>query len=165
MSKTSENSTNVIYFKKPYQKYNNNPKPYYKYNENEIFNKIIQSPKNYENKKNFKSNYKVYLKEENYYKSYKNYNKFSNKKIRKLSSDSANDSTSNEDYNEIISPNNNLNNVNLNNNNNQNKNQIKTKTIFKSKADDFKIKYKTELCKYYEINGFCKFGDSVRINI
>ena len=33
---------------------------------------------------------------------------------------------------------------------------------FKSKADDFKIKYKTELCKYYEINGTCKFGDNVR---
>ena len=33
---------------------------------------------------------------------------------------------------------------------------------FKSKANDFKIKYKTELCKYYEINGTCKFGDNVR---
>ena len=33
---------------------------------------------------------------------------------------------------------------------------------FKSKADDLKIKYKTELCKYYEINGTCKFGDNVR---
>ena len=31
---------------------------------------------------------------------------------------------------------------------------------FKSTATDFKIKYKTELCKYYEINGYCKYGDS-----
>ena len=30
----------------------------------------------------------------------------------------------------------------------------------KAKADNFKIKYKTELCKYYEINGTCKFGDN-----
>lgn len=32
----------------------------------------------------------------------------------------------------------------------------------KAKADNFKIKYKTELCKYYEINGTCKFGENVR---
>ena len=32
---------------------------------------------------------------------------------------------------------------------------------YKTKADDFKTKYKTELCKYYEINGTCKFGDNV----
>lgn len=31
----------------------------------------------------------------------------------------------------------------------------------KIKADNFKIKYKTELCKYYEINGTCKFGENV----
>ena len=31
---------------------------------------------------------------------------------------------------------------------------------FKSTAADFKVKYKTELCKYYEINGYCKYGDS-----
>ena len=31
---------------------------------------------------------------------------------------------------------------------------------FKSTAEDFKKKYKTELCKYYEINGFCKYGDN-----
>ncbi len=35
---------------------------------------------------------------------------------------------------------------------------------YKPKASDFKIKYKTELCKYFEINGFCKFGDSVSFN-
>ena len=31
----------------------------------------------------------------------------------------------------------------------------------KTKSDDFKTKYKTELCKYYEINGTYKFGDNV----
>lgn len=40
--------------------------------------------------------------------------------------------------------------------------QAPSNSNFKSKADDFKIKYKTELCKYYEINGTCKFGDNVR---
>ena len=39
--------------------------------------------------------------------------------------------------------------------NNNNKNKIP----FKGEAKDFKIKYKTELCKYYEINGYCKYGD------
>jgi hypothetical protein len=39
--------------------------------------------------------------------------------------------------------------------NNKNKNKIP----FKGEAKDFKIKYKTELCKYYEINGYCKYGD------
>ena len=29
---------------------------------------------------------------------------------------------------------------------------------FKSTAEDFKVKYKTELCKFFEINGQCKFG-------
>ena len=33
------------------------------------------------------------------------------------------------------------------------------KSPFKGEAKDFKIKYKTELCKYYECNGFCKYGD------
>ena len=35
----------------------------------------------------------------------------------------------------------------------------KNKIPFKGEAKDFKIKYKTELCKYYEINGYCKYGD------
>ena len=33
------------------------------------------------------------------------------------------------------------------------------KSPFKGEAKDFKIKYKTELCKYYECNGYCKYGD------
>jgi len=35
----------------------------------------------------------------------------------------------------------------------------KNKIPFKCDAKDFKIKYKTELCKYFEINGYCKYGD------
>ena len=35
----------------------------------------------------------------------------------------------------------------------------KNKIPFKGESKDFKIKYKTELCKYYEINGYCKYGD------
>ena len=42
---------------------------------------------------------------------------------------------------------------------NQEKPKDKIQGQFKSTAADFKIKYKTELCKYYEINGYCKFGD------
>ena len=42
---------------------------------------------------------------------------------------------------------------------NQQKQKEKVQGQFKSTAADFKIKYKTELCKYYEINGYCKFGD------
>ena len=42
---------------------------------------------------------------------------------------------------------------------NQNYNKNKNKMPFKGEAKDFKIKYKTELCKYYEINGYCKYGD------
>ena len=51
----------------------------------------------------------------------------------------------------------------LNDNENKIKNQKhhkKKASQFKSTAEDFKIKYKTELCKYYEINGFCKYGDN-----
>ena len=33
------------------------------------------------------------------------------------------------------------------------------KSPFKGEAKDFKIKYKTELCKYYESQGFCQYGD------
>ena len=75
---------------------------------------------------------------------YNNYNstytkKYKNKypSSRKYSKDSSNLSTSNEDIQESIQPPN-----------------------FKAKASDFKIKYKTELCKYYELTGQCKFGNN-----
>ena len=48
----------------------------------------------------------------------------------------------------------------MENKNNKKTAKKKKKGPFKSTAEDFKIKYKTELCKYYEINGYCKYGDS-----
>ena len=77
-------------------------------------------------------------------------NRFFNKyESRKCSKDSTCDSVSLEDYLE-----NDFNNQKINNN------KFSQKTKFKSQASDFKIKYKTELCKYFEINGYCKFGDN-----
>ena len=49
---------------------------------------------------------------------------------------------------------------NTNKFNSSKKQTKKNKGKFKSTAADFKVKYKTELCKYYEINGYCKYGDS-----
>ena len=67
---------------------------------------------------------------------------------RKYSKDSSNLSTSNEDISEHdLFP-------------SSQKHQINTSTNFKGKASDFKIKYKTELCKFYEMTGKCKYGDN-----
>ena len=82
--------------------------------------------------------------------------------LKEDSKDSANEINTPEEYLET-------NNNNANNNSkNKNKNKInkpkkqkkRNKGKFKSTAADFKVKYKTELCKYYEINGYCKYGDS-----
>ena len=78
------------------------------------------------------------------------YNRFNEYDSRKYSKDSSTLSTSNEDiiekdlYEKTPSPN--------RHNNNSN--------IYKGNASDFKIKYKTELCKYYEIEGHCKYGNN-----
>ena len=82
--------------------------------------------------KNIKSN-KIY---------YNNYNI-----SRKYSKGSSNISTSNED-NEV------------NDNYNFSFNNITINYNYKAKASDFKIKYKTELCKNYEMSGYCKYGNS-----
>ena len=67
---------------------------------------------------------------------------------RKYSKDSSNISTSNEDISEHdLFP-------------SSQKHQINTSTNFKGKASDFKIKYKTELCKFYEMTGKCKYGEN-----
>ena len=91
-----------------------------------------------------------------------NYN-YIKDKSRKESKDSTNDSISYEDYYEndyvpINNKNNQINNI-KNKFSQQNKYKNKKQGPFKSTASDFKIKYKTELCKYYEINGYCKYGD------
>jgi hypothetical protein len=39
---------------------------------------------------------------------------------------------------------------------------VKYKTPKKNKKDDFKTKYKTDICKYWEIEKSCKFGDNVK---
>ena len=67
---------------------------------------------------------------------------------RKYSKDSSNISTSNEDISEhdLFTS--------------SQKHQINTSTNFKGKASDFKIKYKTELCKFYEMTGKCKYGEN-----
>jgi hypothetical protein len=38
---------------------------------------------------------------------------------------------------------------------------VKYKTPRKNKSGDFKTKYKTEMCKYWQIEKSCKYGDSV----
>ena len=91
-----------------------------------------------------------------------NYN-YINYQSRKESKDSTNDSISYEecyenDYSTINNNNNQINN-NKNKFSQQNKYKNKKQGPFKSTASDFKIKYKTELCKYFEINGYCKYGD------
>lgn len=76
------------------------------------------------------------------------FNNSDNKLSRKNSRDSESESTSNEDKCEKEIP-----------KISQHKNR-KNKIPFKSTASDFKIKYKTELCKYFEINGYCKYGEN-----
>ena len=68
---------------------------------------------------------------------------------RKYSKDSSNLSTSNEDIQESTDSNH----ITINQNSINSSN-------FKGKASDFKIKYKTELCKFYELTGQCKYGDN-----
>ena len=81
----------------------------------------------------------------------KNYNIYDS---RKYSKDSSTISTSNEDLPE----NNEIHHNNYNFSFNSNANN--TNDIYKGNASDFKKKYKTELCKFYEMTGKCKYGDS-----
>ncbi len=136
-SKNNKNSN----YKKPYNKFNIRKNHY----NNDNINKTFEN-KNKENKTSYELYSKKYIQEDNTFQTSLNinekpfYSKYYRK--RKYSKDSETDSTSNEDKEEkniIIS---------------------KVKTPYKSNANDFKIKYKTELCKYYEINGYCKFGEN-----
>jgi hypothetical protein len=94
-------------------------------------------------KNKFDSNYNTKLKN-NYSKKFYNY-----WASRKYSKDSSNLSTSNEDIQESTDSNH----ITINQNSTNSSN-------FKGKASDFKIKYKTELCKFYELTGQCKYGDN-----
>ena len=114
-----------------------------------------QSPEKTINSKNYQKKHK--------YEEYSSSNKFDTidfsktapfylpieKNSRKQSRDSENYSTSNEDKDNIIEYPNKF--------SRKNKNK---KEPFKTCAHDFKVKYKTELCKYFEINGYCKYGDN-----
>lgn len=69
------------------------------------------------------------------------------------------------EYSELSYYNNNISNnpSNSNRNINQTPSSIDIANAKKKSLElDFKIKYKTEKCKYWEINQTCKFGDNVR---
>ena len=79
-------------------------------------------------------------------------------KSRKNSKDTEGYSTSNEEQNEKIKvKKNKKNGKKINKFSNESK---RNKEPYKTNAFDFKKKYKTELCKYFEINGYCKYGDN-----
>ena len=79
---------------------------------------------------------------------------FSKRKLRKNSKDSENLSTSNDEKQpeERI--------IKIQKKFKKIENKKKKEEPYKSSALDFKQKYKTELCKYFEINGYCKYGDN-----
>lgn len=85
------------------------------------------------------------------------YNEYDSKEDSK---DSTNEINTSEEY--LETNNNNTKNININKNkiNKTKKQKKRNKGKFKSTAADFKVKYKTELCKYFEINGYCKYGES-----
>ena len=84
---------------------------------------------------------------------------------REDSKDSTNEKNTSEEYLETDNKNSNKSKNKFNKPKKQKQKQKqkqkkKKQGKFKSTAADFKVKYKTELCKYYEINGYCKYGDS-----
>ncbi len=116
---------------KPYKKISYQRKNvYYKETKNQKTENL-----NSLNKTTFEFSKNYFQEDKSLQKTYSKNNKIRNNSKDYLSSDS----TSNEDREEKF---------------------LKNKNIFKPNPNDFKVKYKTELCKYYEINGFCKFGDN-----
>ena len=77
-----------------------------------------------------------------------------NKKLRKNSKDSENLSTSNEENQQEEKT------IKIQKTFKKFENKKFKEEPFKSTALDFRKKYKTELCKYFEINGYCKYGDN-----
>ena len=116
---------------KPYKKISYQRKNvYYKETKNQKTENL-----NSLNKTTFEFSKNYFQEDKSLQKTYSKNNKIRNNSKDYLSSDS----TSNEDREEKF---------------------LKNKNQFKPNPNDFKVKYKTELCKYYEINGFCKFGDN-----
>ena len=99
-------------------------------------------PKNYKHQQNIEP--KTFLENKN-----KLYMDNNQEKGKKILLGNENDSTSDETSPE----------KNYNKKNDYNEKRKENKQPFKGEAKDFKIKYKTELCKYYEIDGKCKYGD------
>ena len=84
--------------------------------------------------------------------------KYNDNDSQEESKDSTNELNQSEEY--LENENKHKNKNDTKNKFNKPKKQKKKNGKFKSTAADFKVKYKTELCKYYEINGYCKYGDS-----
>ena len=116
-------------------------------------------PKEKENPIKEKENLPQKPKEVTYY--YPKYRKLKNKfnninpPTKKYDYDN-NEDYSDDDYSGLASKNNNKNDQIYNNNNNNKKKFIK----FSDDHNDFKTKYKTEICHYWEMYGKCKYGDS-----
>ena len=145
-SQNEESMKNAEDLKTEYRLLNKNSSPFKIYSNNKEQNKVEER---FNNKFDIKYQDSFYG--------------LASKNSRKESRDSTNDSISYEDHfeNDFYSGNLNYNNNqgNINKYNQKNNQKTKKQGPFKSTASDFKIKYKTELCKYYEINGFCKFGE------
>ena len=145
-SQNEESMKNAEDLKTEYRLLNQNSSPFKIYSNNKEYNKVEER---FNNKFDIKYQDSFYG--------------LVSKNSRKESRDSTNDSISYEDHfeNDFYSGNLNYNNNqgNINKYNQKNNQKTKKQGPFKSTASDFKIKYKTELCKYYEINGFCKFGE------
>ena len=126
-------STKNIYSKKSkktYTKTSYQRKNYYKETNIQKLDNLNQL-----NKTSFEFSKNYFQEDKSLQKTYSKNNKIRNNSKDYLSSDS----TSNEDKEEKF---------------------IKNNNQYKPNPNDFKVKYKTELCKYYEINGYCKFGDN-----
>ena len=134
-------NNNKSSYKRPYNKFNQRKKTYN--NDNMRQNLENQLQDNKTSSELYSKNYKQEDNNTTQNQTSLNINEkpFYSKNYRKYSKDYSADSTSNEDKDEKI--------INKQN-----------KLPYKSNANDFKIKYKTELCKYFEINGYCKFGDN-----
>ena len=117
--------------------------------------KIDTYPKiSFINKSNYVKKYKKDVRfQEEFSKNKFDYSKYnqrnSNFDSRKASKDSSNLSTSNEDNFERDYYDNNI-----------SQNKYGVNNYYRGNASDFKIKYKTELCKFFEINGHCKYGNN-----
>lgn len=114
---------------------------------------LLQGRKHYEKEDNQFLEEKKFDEED--YKDLKGEKNYINYSSRKGSRDSDTESTSNEEKNEKEKEN--VSKPSYQSKKNFNKNNNKSE--FKGTATDFKVKYKTEECKYFKCYGYCKYGD------